>query len=423
MRKKVSIILVSMMMAICMAACGSSDDSSASKDLMNMETVNAAPAGPGAGGPTGMESYTGEVVIEESMDEEETYTERDLEQEADLSDSESFTLSDGEDITITAEGVYVISGSAKNVTIYVEAGDEDKVQIVLDGATIINESMPCIYVKSADKVFVTTTDSENDLEVTGTFTEDGDTKLDAVIFSKDDLVLNGEGTLDIVSTDNGVACKDTLKITGGTVNVSCTDAAFEANDAIEIADGVITVTACNDGLHAENDEDDSVGYIFISGGKIDIIAADDAIHATTMVQIDDGEITLTGAECIEGTYIQVNGGNIVIEASDDGINASQKSSAYTPTFEMNGGTVKITMGAGDTDGVDSNGHIIINDGTIDISGQSTFDYDGTAEYNGGTIIENGEETNTITNQFAGGMGGGNFGGGNFNGGFGGDGPH
>ena len=423
MRKKVSIILVSMMMAICMAACGSSDDSSASKDLMNMETVNAAPAGPGAGGPQGMESYTGEVVIEESMDEEETYTERDLEQEADLSDSESFTLSDGEDITITAEGVYVISGSAKNVTIYVEAGDEDKVQIVLDGATIINESMPCIYVKSADKVFVTTTDSENDLEVTGTFTEDGDTKLDAVIFSKDDLVLNGEGTLDIVSTDNGVACKDTLKITGGTVNVSCTDAAFEANDAIEIADGVITVTACNDGLHAENDEDDSVGYIFISGGKIDIIAADDAIHATTMVQIDDGEITLTGAECIEGTYIQVNGGNIVIEASDDGINASQKSSAYTPTFEMNGGTVKITMGAGDTDGVDSNGHIIINDGTIDISGQSTFDYDGTAEYNGGTIIENGEETNTITNQFAGGMGGGNFGGGNFNGGFGGDGPH
>ena len=423
MRKKVSIILVSMMMAICMAACGSSDDSSASKDLMNMETVNAAPAGPGAGGPQGMESYTGEVVIEESMDEEETYTERDHEQEADLSDSESFTLSDGEDITITAEGVYVISGSAKNVTIYVEAGDEDKVQIVLDGATIINESMPCIYVKSADKVFVTTTDSENDLEVTGTFTEDGDTKLDAVIFSKDDLVLNGEGTLDIVSTDNGVACKDTLKITGGTVNVSCTDAAFEANDAIEIADGVITVTACNDGLHAENDEDDSVGYIFISGGKIDIIAADDAIHATTMVQIDDGEITLTGAECIEGTYIQVNGGNIVIEASDDGINASQKSSAYTPTFEMNGGTVKITMGAGDTDGVDSNGHIIINDGTIDISGQSTFDYDGTAEYNGGTIIENGEETNTITNQFAGGMGGGNFGGGNFNGGFGGDGPH
>ena len=423
MRKKVSIILVSMMMAICMAACGSSDDSSASKDFMNMETVNAAPAGPGAGGPQGMESYTGEVVIEESMDEEETYTERDLEQEADLTDSESLKLSDGEDITITTEGVYVISGSAKNVTIYVEAGDEDKVQIVLDGATIINESMPCIFVKSADKVFVTTTDSENDLEVTGTFTEDGDTKLDAVIFSKDDLVLNGEGTLDIVSTDNGVACKDTLKITGGTVNVSCTDAAFEANDAIEIADGVITVTACNDGLHAENDEDESVGYVFISGGTIDIIAADDAIHATTMVQIDGGDITLTGAECIEGTYIQVNGGNIVIEASDDGINAAQKSSAYTPTFEMNGGTVKITMGAGDTDGVDSNGHIIINDGTIDISGQSTFDYDGTAEYNGGTIIENGEETNTITNQFAGGMGGGNFGGENFNGGFGGDGPH
>ena len=74
---------------------------------------------------------------------------------------------------------------------------------------------------------------------------------------------------------------------------------------------------------------------------------------------------------------------------------------------MNGGEVTITMGAGDTDGVDSNGNIVINGGTISVSGQSTFDYDGTAEYNGGTIIENGVETNTMTNQTfgPGGMGG------------------
>ena len=96
----------------------------------------------------------------------------------------------------------------KNASIIVNAGDEDKVQIVLDGVSITNESTPCIYVKSADKVFVTTTDSENTLTVTGSFTADGDTNTDAVIFSKDDLVLNGVGTLTISSTDNGIAGKD-----------------------------------------------------------------------------------------------------------------------------------------------------------------------------------------------------------------------
>jgi hypothetical protein len=63
------------------------------------------------------------------------------------------------------------------------------------------------------------------------------------------------------------------------------------------------------------------------------------------------------------------------------------------------------MGAGDTDGVDSNGDIRINGGTISITGQSTFDYDGNAEYNGGTIIENGRDTNVISNQMMDGHGG------------------
>ena len=165
---------------------------------------------------------------------------------------------------------------------------------------------------------------------------------------------------------------------------------------------MVNITSCNDGLHAEDDEDDSVGYVYICGGSLEINATDDAIHATTVFQMDYGNLTLTGGECIEATYVQVNGGAVAIEATDDGINAAQKSSQYTPTFEMNDGTVVITMGAGDTDGIDVNGNIVINGGTLDISGQSTFDYDGTAEYNGGTIIENGTETNTITNQMMGG---------------------
>ena len=87
------------------------------------------------------------------------------------------------------------------------------------------------------------------------------------------------------------------------------------------------------------------------------------------------------------------------------INAGAKSNSYTPTIEINGGYTTINMGRGDTDAVDSNGNIYVNGGTIDITAQSPFDYDGEAKYKAGTIIVNGKETNEITNQMIdGGMG-------------------
>ena len=73
-------------------------------------------------------------------------------------------------------------------------------------------------------------------------------------------------------------------------------------------------------------------------------------------------------------------------------------------IEINGGNITIKMGQGDTDGVDSNGDIIINGGTINVTGQSTFDYDGTGKINGGTVICNGQEVTTLPNQFMGGEG-------------------
>ncbi|MCR4949979.1 MAG: carbohydrate-binding domain-containing protein, partial [Solobacterium sp.] len=198
------------------------------------------------------------------------FTDRDNAQTANLSEAETYTVKDGENITITKAGVYVIKGEAKNVTIRIEAEDEDKVQIVLDGVTITNDSTPVIYVVNADKVFVTTTDSENKLSVTGTFTADGDTNTDAVIFSKDDLVLNGTGTLTISSTNNGISSHDDLKITGGTYVITSTEDCIEANDSIAISAGTFNLTSSKDAIHCENDEDDTVGYIYISGGSFTI---------------------------------------------------------------------------------------------------------------------------------------------------------
>ena len=346
------------------------------------------------------------------------FSSRDLKQEADLSDAVIYTVSDGQDIHLTEAGVYVLSGTASSVTVYVEAGKDDKVQIVLAGVNVTNADFPVIYAKTADKVFVTTS-ADSQLTVTGSFKADGSTNTDGVIFSKCDLVLNGTAALTISSTDNGVVGKADLKITGGTYNITAKSKAIEANDSIRVAGGTLNLVAGTDGLHAENKDDTSLGYVYISGGVLNIQAGDDGIHANSVAQIDGGTITITAAEGIEGTYIQINGGVINVQASDDGINAAQKSRAYTATIEINDGDITVAVGAGDTDGIDSNGNIIVNGGNINVTGNSTFDYDGAAQYNGGTIIANGQQVSSISNQMMGG-GRGGFGNNGFgNGGFGG----
>ena len=370
---------------------------------------------------------------------DDLFTSRDYEQTADLSGAVSCTVSDGQDIHITAAGVYVLTGSASNVTVYVEAGTEDKVQLVLDGVNVTNANFPVIYVKTADKVFVTVS-GDSALSVTGSFAADGSIKTDGVIFSKTDLTLNGTASLSVSSADNGIVCKDDLKITGGTLTVTAASKAIDANDSIRVAGGALYLTAGTDGLHAENSDDDTKGYVYIGGGSITISAGDDGIHGQTVVQIDGGTLSIKAAEGIEGTYIQFNGGTINIQSTDDGVNAAYKSSAYAPTVEINGGDITVAMGAGDTDGIDSNGNIIVNGGTVTVTGNSTFDYDGAAQYNGGTIIANGQQIAYIPNQMMGGGGmmggrggwgnantntndsfgmGGSFGGGGFGGGRGG----
>jgi len=251
------------------------------------------------------------------------------------------------------------------------------VQIVLRDASITSSTSAAIYVISADEVYITL-EGENYLANGGTFEAIDENDIDAVIYSKDDLTINGDGSVEIGSpAGHGIVCKDDLVIASGTYEITASGDGINTNDSVAVVDADITVEA-----------------------------GDDAIHTDGMMQIDGGVINVTAAEGLEGTYVLINGGDITISASDDGINAGQKSDAYIPTVEINGGNITITMGQGDTDGIDSNGNIIINGGTVSITGQSACDYDGTAELNGGTLIVNGQEVDTIPNQFMGGDPGG-----------------
>ena len=313
-------------------------------------------------------------------------------------------------MTISEEGVYVVSGSAENATIVVAADSSAKVQLVLNGVTVTNDSTAAIRVDSADKVFVTTASgTTNTLSTTGAFASTNDSNVDGVIFASDDIVLNGQGTLVIKSSDNGIVGKDDVKITGGTYDITATGHALEGRDSVAIADGTFTITAQTDAIHADNSDDVSLGNVYISGGTFDISAGSDAIEATSIAQIDNGTLNINAAEGIEGTHVQINGGTVNLNATDDGINATAKSTAYSVMLEITGGKVSVNMGQGDTDALDSNGNLRISGGAVDITAQSPFDYDGTGELTGGTVTVNGQQVTELTNSMMGGGGRGGHG--------------
>ena len=338
------------------------------------------------------------------LDTTNMFTQTDLTQTVDTTNAKKISLEDGKDVTIDTAGTYVITGSATNA--------DAEVHLVFDNVSITNTNKPAVYTVNAKNVYVTTTqNSTNNLKVTGEFTEDNGDDIDAVIFAKTNITLNGLGTLNIDSSANGVASNNDLKVTGGTYNVNTTKHGFKALNSIRVAEGTFNINATKDGFHSENEDDLATGYVYIAGGNFTINSEDDGIQGTTITEIDGGTFDINAVEGIEGTYVQINDGTIKIYATDDGINASEKATNYDVQIEINGGNLDITMAEGDTDALDANGTLTINGGNINITAQFAFDFDLTASLNGGTVIVNGTQVTSITNSMMEGGGGpGGFGG-------------
>ena len=131
--------------------------------------------------------------------------------------SDKVSVSDS-NVVISGAGTYLLSGSLKNGSIIVDAGSDDKVQLVFRSVNISSDSYAAIYVKQANKVFITLEDgSENVLSNGGSFSQQDENNVDAVIFSKDDITLNGAGYLTVTSpSGHGIVGKDDVTITGGT---------------------------------------------------------------------------------------------------------------------------------------------------------------------------------------------------------------
>ncbi len=182
--------------------------------------------------------------------------------------------------------------------IVVNAGETDKMQLVLKGADITSSTSAAIYALQADKVFLTLAEgTENTLTNGGEYVAIDDNNIDGVIFAKTDLTLNGSGSLTLnAQAGHGVVSKDDLVITGGSYTVTAGSHGLSAKDSIAIAAGTFAITSGKDGIHAENSEDTSLGYLYLGDGSYTITAQGDAISASGAAQIDGGTYTLTTGE-------------------------------------------------------------------------------------------------------------------------------
>lgn len=391
-------------------------------------------------GCTGAKSSTGNVVsLETETNAEETsaqseagtfssadmFTERDLAGTYEESGAVYVTLSDdgiagetdgvvidGQMVTITAEGTYIFSGTLSEGQIVVDA-DNAKVQIVFDNVDITCASSAAVYVKSAEKVFVTLAEgSQNTLRNTDEYVAIDDNNIDAVIFAKSDLTLNGTGSLTIISAEgHGIVSKDDLKIIGGTYDITAAGHALSGKDSVRIADGTFILTAEKDGIHAENADDEEKGYIYIADGDFTITSDGDGMDASNIVQIEDGTFDITaggGAANSQKTHeSDMPGGGMSqnIERPDgesmpqmgekpDGENMPQdtttdESSTSTKGIKagggmyLNGGTYQIDSA---DDSIHSNANITIADGTYTLAtGDDGVHADDALTVNGGTI--------------------------------------
>lgn len=306
----------------------------------------------------------------------------------------------GTRVTILKKGTYILRGTLNNGSVEVSA-DEDKVQLVLDGANIYSADSAALYIPGGDKVFVTLAEgSENTLSNGGVLPD----TIDGAVFSKQDLSFNGTGSLTVESpVGHGIVCKDDLVVAGGSYTIRAASHGFDINDSFRMKSGAVTVDSGKDGIHVEDNDNASTGFVYISGGSLAIEAEGDGISAALTMEINGGDIQIlagggykNGASHSSGNWgdfmggggmggrpprpratatsttdeastsmkglkakngLLINDGSITIDSADDGVHSEA-------VVMITGGTLHIASG---DDGIHTDTDLAIQGGTVEIS--------------------------------------------------------
>lgn len=326
----------------------------------------------------------------------------------------------GNTISIKTSGTFYITGNISDGNIVIEASKDDEVQLVLDNCIIESSSTAPINCAKASKLVITLPEnSESTITDSASytvFTDEKSQEPDGTIFTKTDLVINGNGKLNInANYADGIVSKDGLKIINSNIEIVSVDDAIRGKDYVAINNANIKIESKGDGIKSTNDSDTELGYIVIDGGIINISTEEDGIQAETVLNISsnvninintNGNISssnknggfngknngyISNTSSLDdsksskglkaGTEITINESNIEIDSTDDSIHSNG-------IIIINNGTIKISSG---DDGIHADTNIVINSGNINV----TKSYEGIEssyiEINGGNIYINSSD--------------------------------
>ena len=316
-------------------------------------------------------------------------------------------------VAITAGGTYILSGSIAEGQVVVDVAQDENVQLVLNGVKMHCEKHAALYIEQAKKVFLTlAAGSENTLsggEIYELASKDSD--VDGVIFSREDMTINGSGTLCISTAyQHGIVSEKILSVTGGDLEITSAGHALDGKNCVKIKSGTFTLTAGEDGIHSGN-EDSNKGYVYIEDGIFTINAVDDGIHADGHLLVDGGEILIAQSnEGMEGRTVTIRDGKIALKSEDDGINATASKEETTEALQgageeaanetkeepvvfirFMGGEVVVDANG---DGIDSNGNLYMEEGNVCVygplsDGDAAIDYETAAVVTGGVMLASG----------------------------------
>ena len=357
------------------------------------------------------------VISENTNNNEATelsFKESEMDASYSLNGSTYINLAD-EDVYIKNAGTYILEGTL-NGSVVVEVSKTQDVQLVLNNVVINSGDFAGIYIVEGDEITITLADgSTNSISDNSSYTQIDSNDVDALIYSKADLIINGTGILNLNSDyHHGIVSKDDLTIISGEYNVDVAGQGLRGKDCVKIKDGVFNITSSKDAIKSANSEDEARGYIYIDGGTYVINTGADGIYAYNLLQIEDGDFTInTNTSNSADSYkalkaeseLVINGGSFNIDTADDGIHCNNNIMITNGNFTINSsddaihadGKIEIDDGTyliNAREGIEAT-YVLINDGDININGiddginagQKVNDYTPTIEINGGNITD------------------------------------
>lgn len=272
----------------------------------------------------------------------------------------------GESVTIDEGGVYRITGVLKNGQLLIDAGSSADLTLILDGAEIRCEGHAAIYGKSADSITITAeSGSSNLLAAAGSFIQSDDNNVDAAVFSKCDLTLNGEGLIGVLcDSGHGVVSKDKLMLQSGSWNIQASGQGFSGKDGVSVSGGAIHIVSGTDGVHAAHDNAKK-GNVELSGGSITIECGSDGVDASGALAVSGGSLDIrSGSADADGGKglkasgpISITGGTVTVSSWDDAIHSDD-------SVTISGGELELDSR---DDAVHADDLLTVNDGTLTIT--------------------------------------------------------